>query len=60
MKVRVEEFRGAGPTTVPMTNTPTPPRPVDGVAGNGEEAFDDDKTFDPSVEVSTNNKKSLV
>ncbi|CAG7906959.1 unnamed protein product [Brassica rapa] len=35
-----------------MTNTPTPPRPVDGVAVNGEEAFDDDKTFDPSVEFS--------
>nr|VDC81198.1 unnamed protein product [Brassica rapa] len=32
-----------GPTT-PMTNTPTPPRPVDG------EAFDDDKMFDPFYE----------
>ncbi|KAF8091465.1 hypothetical protein N665_0445s0050 [Sinapis alba] len=37
-----------GPTT-PMTNTPTPPRPVDGVAGD-EKAFDDDKMFDPFFE----------
>lgn len=44
-----------GPTT-PMINTPTPPRPEDGVAGNGEEAFDDDKTFDPFPEVSNNHR----
>ena len=42
-----------GPTT-PMTNTPTPPRPVDGGAGDGE-AFDDDKMFDPFYEVVFNN-----
>ncbi|KAL0675531.1 hypothetical protein Bca4012_003512 [Brassica carinata] len=39
---------GPGPTT-PMTNTPTPPRPVDGVAGDGQ-AFDDDKMLDPFYE----------
>lgn len=38
-----------GPTT-PMTNTPTPPRPLAGVAGD-EKAFDDDKMFDPFYEV---------
>ena len=49
-----------GPTT-PMTNTPTPPRPVDGGAGDGE-AFDDDKMFDPFYEVVFNNnhKKKTI
>lgn len=43
-----------------MTNTPTPPTPVDGVAGNGEEAFDDDKTFDPFAVVCNNHKKKII
>lgn len=38
-----------GPRT-PKTNTPQPPRPVDGVAGD-EEAFDDTMLFDPFGEV---------
>lgn len=42
-------FRG-GPIT-PKTNTPAPPTPGNGIAGD-EEAFDDTKMFDPFVEVS--------